>query len=172
MVGHLAVLALVDIANGEAGDTIVVWHGAVDIQERERSVTALLSVRTHESHNTEASRLVKVVVKSDSLRKIGAGVQSARALVVVDGGASESVLEHPVGASFWALEACVNAVAGGVDAILVVEVDHGDNAGDVDAWEVSHAASIVVWCLEEGELILGDLSLADSVVGILVSAGE
>lgn len=68
---YLAVLALVDIADSEARDSIGVRHSPVDIQEGKRSVTALLSVH---ADNTEANTLVKVVVQSDTLRKVRAGV--------------------------------------------------------------------------------------------------
>ena len=166
---YLAVLALVDIADSEARDPIGVRHSAVDVQEGKRSVTALLSVH---ANNTEANTLVKVVVQSDTLGKVRAGVQSAGALVVIDCGSSESVFEDPVGASLRTIQTSNGTVAGRVDAILVVKVDHGNDTSDVDAPKVADTSSIVGWRLELRELPLRDLALADSVVVVLVVAGE
>jgi hypothetical protein len=166
---YLAVLALVDIADSEARDSIVVRHSPVDVQERKRSVTALLSVH---ANNAEANTLVKVVVQSDTFGKVRAGVQSAGALVVVDCGSDESVFEDPVGASLRTIQTSNGTVAGRVDAILVVKVDHGNDTSDVDAPEVADTSSIVGWCLELREFALGDLALADSVVVVLVAVGE
>lgn len=47
------------------------------------------------SDNSKASAVVQVVVKSDALGEVGAGVKSARALVVIKTG-GEGVLEDPV----------------------------------------------------------------------------
>jgi len=158
---YLAVLALVGIADSKARDAILIRHCPVDIQECERSVTALLSVH---ADGAEATALCQIVVKSDSLRKVGARVQRARALIAVNSGSGEGVLEDPVGAGLWAVEAGNGAVAGRVDAILAVEVDHGHDTSDIDAREVSHTSAIVGWSLELRELVLGDLALADGVV--------
>jgi len=166
---YLAVLALVDIADSEARDSIGIRHSPVDVQERKRSVTALLSVH---ANNTEANTLVKVVVQSDALGKVRAGVKSAGALVVIDRGSDESVFIDPVGACFRTIQTSNGTVAGGVDAILVVKVDHGNDTSDVDAPEVADTSSIVGWCLELREFPLRDLALADSVVVVLVAAGE
>lgn len=136
-------------------------HRAVDVQECERSITTLLSVHVNKA---EANTLVQVVVESDTLRKVGAGVESARALVVIDCRTSEGVFEDPVGASFGPVETLSCAVAGRVDAIFVIQVDHGHDTGDIDALEVSNTSSIVGWGLELRELPLGDLALADGVV--------
>jgi len=116
------------------------------------------------ANGAEATALCQIVVESDSLGKVGAGVQRARALVVVNSGSGEGVLEDPVGAGLWTLEAGNGAVAGRVDAILEEEVDHGHDTSDIDGWEVSHTSSIVGWSLELRELVLGDLALADGVV--------
>jgi len=97
---NLAVLVLVGIADSEARDTVGIRHRAVDVQECERSITALLSVH---ANNAEANTLVQVVVESDTLGKVGAGVESARALVIVDCGTSEGVFKHPVGTSFGSI---------------------------------------------------------------------
>jgi len=64
------------------------------------------------------------------------------------------------------------AVAGAVDAVFEVQVDHGDDAGDVDAFEVADAAAVVGGCLELGELGLGDFPLADGPVVVLLLVGE
>jgi len=166
---YLAVLALVGIADSEARDSIGVGHSPVDVQECKRSVTALLSVH---ANNTEANTLVKVVVQSDTLGKVRAGVQSAGALVVIDCGSGESVFEDPVGARLRSLQTSTSTVAGRVDAILVVKVDHGNDTSDVDAPEVADTSSIVGWCLELREFAFRDLALADSIVVVLVVAGE
>jgi hypothetical protein len=166
---YLAVLALVGIADSEARDSIVIRHSPGGVQERKRSITALLSVH---ANNTEANTLVEVVVQSDAHGKVRAGVQSAGALVVIDCGSGESVFIDPVGARLWAIQTSNGTVAGRVDAILVVKVDHGNNTGDVDAPEVTDTSSIVGWCLELREFPLRDLALADSVVIVLVVVGK
>jgi len=126
----------------------------------------LLSVH---SDSAKARALCQIVVESDSHGKVGARVQCARALVVVNSGSGESVLEDPIGAGLGAVEAGNGAVAGRIDAILVEEVHHGHDTSDIDAWEISHTSSIVVWSLELREHVLGDLALADGVVGIAIS---
>jgi hypothetical protein len=110
---------------------IGICHSTVDVQECERSITAL---------------------------------ESARALVIINCGASEGVFENPVGTSFGSIQTLSGAVAGRVDAIFVIQVDHGNDTGDVDAVEVSNTSSIVRWSLELREHPLGDLALADGVV--------
>jgi len=132
----LAVLTLVDIADSEAGDTIAIRHGVVGIQERERSITALLSVH---ANNSEANTLVKVVVESDAHGKVGAGVESARTLVVVDGGAGEGVFKDPVGASLRSFKTRNGTIAGRVDAILGEEIDHGHDTRDINSREITVA---------------------------------
>jgi len=54
----------------------------------------------------------------------------------------------------------------------MIQVDHGNDTGDVDALEVSNTSSIVGWSLELRELSLGDLALADGIVIVLVGVGE
>jgi len=162
---HLAVLSLVDVADRKARDTILIGLGVVDIQEGERSITTLLSIH---ANNAKASALGQVVVESDTLGKVGAGVEGARALVVIDGGASKGVLEDPVGAGLWSIEALGRAVAGGVDAILEVEVHHGNDTGDVDAREVSHTSAVVGRGLEIWELALCNFAFADRPVVVLI----
>jgi len=162
-------LVLVGITDSEAGDTIGICHSTVDVQECERSITALLSVH---ANNAKANTLVQVVIESNTLGKVGAGVESARALVIINCGASEGVFENPVGTSFGSIQTLSGAVAGRVDAIFVIQVDHGNDTGDVDAVEVSNTSSIVRWSLELREHPLGDLALADGVVIVLVGAGE
>jgi len=131
---YLAELALQSVTDGETRDPIVVYHSPVNVQECLRSITALLSIH---AHNTEADAVVQVVVESHTLGEIGAGVESAGALVVIDGGSSEGVLEDPVGASLGFLEAGADTIAGAVDAILVVEIDHGHDTSDINAGEVA-----------------------------------
>ena len=82
------------------------------------------------------------------------------------------MLEHPVGAGCWGLETFGGAVAGVVDAIFVEEVDHGHDAGDVDAGEVADAAAVVRGGLKGRELMFGHFALADGVVVVLVSGRE
>jgi len=121
--------------------------------------------------NSKASAVVQVVIESDALGEVGAGVESARALVVIKTG-SEGVLEDPVGASLRAIETLSGAVASRFDAILEVEVDHGNDTGDIDTLEVADTSSILGWGLELRELVLGDLALADCPIIVLVGAGE
>jgi hypothetical protein len=166
---YLAELALQGVTDGKARDPIVVRHRPVDVQECLRSITALLSIH---AHNTEAGAVVQVVVESDTLGEIGAGVESAGALVVIDGGSNEGVLEDPVGTSLGSLEAGADTVAGVVDAILVVEIDHGHDTSDINAREVADAATIIRWSLQLRERVLGDLSLADGVVVVVISRWE
>lgn len=82
------------------------------------------------------------------------------------------MFENPVGAGFGTFQTSSGAVAGRVDAILVVKVDHGNNTSDVDAPEIADTSSIVGWCLELREFALRDLVLADSIVVVPVVAGE
>jgi len=82
------------------------------------------------------------------------------------------MLEDPVSAALWAIETLSCAVAGGVDAVFEVEVDHCDDAGDVDPLEVADAATVVRGGLELRELVLGDFSLADGPVVVLVGGRE
>lgn len=124
------------------------------------------------ANNAEANTLVKVVVQSDTLGKVRAGVQSAGALVVIDCGSGESVFKDPVGARLRTIQTSDGTVAGRIDAILVVKVDHGNGTSDVDAPEVADTSSIVGWRLELREFPLCDLALADSIVIVLVVAGE
>jgi hypothetical protein len=166
---YLAELALQGVTDGEARDPIVIWHCPVDVQECLRSITALLSIH---AHNPETGAVVQVVVESDTLGEIGAGVESAGALVVIDGGSSEGVFEDPVGAGLGFLEAGADTVAGGVDAIFVVEIDHGHDTSDINAREVADAATIIRRGLQLRELALGDLSLADGVVVVVISRWE
>lgn len=126
----------------------------------------MLSV--HANHS-EADTLVQVVVEGDTQGEVGAGIKRAGALVVIDGGSSEGVFKDPVGAGLRSLETGAGAVASGVDAILVVEVDHGHNSSDINTLEVPDAATIVRRSLKLRELILGDLSLADGPIVVVIS---
>jgi len=122
--------------------------------------------------NPKAGAIVQVVVESDSLWKVGTGVKSARALVVIDGSTGEGVFIHPIRTGFWSVETLCSTIAGRVDAILEVEVDHGNDTGDIDTLEVADTSSIVGWGLELRELVLGDLALADGPVIVCVGVGE
>lgn len=82
------------------------------------------------------------------------------------------MLEYPVGAAFWGLEAAGCAVAGIVDTVPEEEIDLGHNAGDVDAGEVANTSAIIGGGLEARELMLGDLSSADGIVVVGITAGE
>jgi len=82
------------------------------------------------------------------------------------------MLEHPVGAAIRALEACCYTIAGGIDAIFVIEVHHGNDASDVDAGEVAYASTIVGGGLKLGEFAFGDFSFADGVVVVFIGRGE
>jgi hypothetical protein len=164
---YLAVLSLVNVADRKARNSVCIRHGIVDIQESERSITALLSIH---ANNAEASALGQVVVQSNTLGKVRAGVESAGALVVIDFGAGKGVLEDPVGAGFWSVEALGGTVAGGVDAILEVEVHHRNDTGDVNALEVTDASAVVGRSLEVWELALRNFALADCPVVVVVKA--
>lgn len=59
-----------------------------------------------------------------------------------------------------------------MDAVFEIEVYHGDDAGDVDAFKVAHAAAVVGGGLELREFGLGDLSFADCPVVVVVEGGE
>jgi hypothetical protein len=100
------------------GNCSLVWHGSVDIQKCERSITALLGVH---ADGAEARALCQIVVESDSLGKVGAGVQCARALVVVNSGSGEGVLEDPIGTGLGPFKTSNGAVTGRVDSILTTE---------------------------------------------------
>jgi len=169
LVSHLAVLTSRSVADSKAGDTVLVWLGVELIQESERSIATLLSVHPD---NSKASAVVQVVVESDTLGEVGAGVKSARALVIIDGSSNEGMLKHPIRTSFWPIQTLCSTIACRVDAILEVEVDHGNDTGDIDTREVADTATIIGWSLELRELVLGDLALADSPVFVLVGAGE
>jgi len=167
-------LSSLNIANCESGDTVFVWLSASDVECGDWSVASSLGVHANGSSSlreTQASAVVQIIDQCDILGEIGAGVQCARALSIIEA-SSESVLEDPVGAATWAVETLSCAVAGGVDAVFEVEVHHGDDAGDVDALEVADAATVIGGCLELRELGLGDLSLADGPVVVLVCVGE
>jgi hypothetical protein len=131
---YLAVLSLVDVADRKARYAILVCHSIVGIQEGQRSITALLSVHAHDA---EPSALSQVVVESDTLGKVGAGVESAGALVIVDSGAGKGVLEDPVGAGFRSVKTLSGTVTGGMDAILEVEVHHRHDTSDINPGEIS-----------------------------------
>ena len=183
---YLAELALQGVTDGEARGSKFIHHGPVNVQECLRSITALLSIH---AHNTKASALVQVVVESDTLGEIGAGIESAGALVVVDSCSSEGMLEDPVGASLWSLEAGAHTIASTVDPILVVEVDHRHDTSNIDAREVAFrmlvrrnrwaanqeltdAATIMRRSLQLREFVLGHLSLADGVVVVAIGGWE
>lgn len=76
------------------------------------------------------------------------------------------------GASLGAIEALSGAVAGRFNAVLEVEVDHGNDTGDIDTLEVADTSSVVGWGLELRELMLGNFALADRPIIVLVGAGE
>lgn len=82
------------------------------------------------------------------------------------------MFEYPVGARERTIETGGCAVAGGVDAVFVEEVDHRHNTRHIDSREVADAAAFVGWCAEVGETVLGDIALADGVLGIGVVGGE
>jgi len=165
---NLAVLAAEGIADSEARDTILVWLGHALIQEGLGRITPLLSVH---AHNSKASAVVQVVVKSDALGEVRAGVKSARALVVIETG-SKGVFEHPIRAGFGPVQTLCGTIASRFDAILEVEVDHGHDTSDIDTFEVADTSSILGWGLEFRELVLRDLALADRPVIVLVGGGE
>jgi hypothetical protein len=127
-------LALIGIADSEAGDPIFVYHRVVGIQECERSISALLSVHVNKA---EANTLVKVVVESNTHGKVRTGVQCTTSLIIVDGSAGETVLEDPVGARDWMIQTGNCAVTGRFNAIFSEEIDHGYDTSDVNCREVS-----------------------------------
>jgi len=161
-------LALRGIANSKARNTILVWHGSSGVQESQRSVAASLGVGTKRG---KARALVGIVLEGHAKREVRRGVQSAAAFAAVERG-REGVLVDPVGAGGGVVETLCGAVAGAVDAVFEVEVLHRHDARDVDAGKVADAAAVFGWGLEERELMLGDLALADGVVVVLVVGGE
>jgi len=82
------------------------------------------------------------------------------------------MLEHPIGAALWSFQTSCDTITGRIDAVAVEEVDHGDDARDVDAWEVADAATVVGGSGELGELVLGDFAAADGVVVVSVAGRE
>jgi len=163
-----------NISDSKSRNTILVWLGSSLIESGERSIASRLGVCAKDTgslRETQSSAVVQIIHKGDVLRKVGAGVQGAGSLPIIKLGL-ESMLEYPVGAALWAVETLSCAVAGRFDAVFEVQVDHGDDAGDVDAFEVAHAAAIVGGGLELGEFVLGDFSLADCPVVIFVLGGE
>jgi len=164
----LAELALESIANSEARDTVLVWHGAVDVQEGQRRITTKLWVGPKRS---EVDTGIEIVAESDGGWEVGRRVKSARTLAAIET-SHESVLEDPVGAGSWMLETGCSAVAGAVDAVLEEEVDGGRDTCDIDAGKVANTPTIVGGGLQVREALLGDLAAADGVVIIFVVAGE
>jgi len=172
--GYLAVLSSLNISNSESRDTVFIWLGSSLIESSDRSIASKLGVHANDTSSlreTQTSAVLQIIDQGDTLGKVGAGVQGARSLPIIQT-SSESMLEYPVGAALWAVEALSCAVAGRVDAVFEVQVDHGDNAGDVDAFEVAYAAAVIGGSLQLGEFGLGDFSLADGPVVVFVSVGE
>ncbi len=135
--------------------------GVVCVQEGKRSVASSLGIVAGQEL-LEALALGSIIRKSDVHRQVRAGIESARSLSTITG--HEGVLENPVGAGFWCLEAASCAIAGALDAVTEEEVDLGHDTSDVDATVVADAAAIVGGCLESGEFALGDVSFADGVL--------
>jgi len=79
------------------------------------------------------------------------------------------VLEYPVCARRWAIQASCSAVAGTFDAVLEEEIDGGYNSCHVDAGVVADAATFAGWSLEVWEALLGDPAAADGEVVVAVS---
>jgi len=171
---YLAVLSSLNISDSKSRNTILVWLISGLIESGERSIASGLGVQANDTSSlrkTQSSAVLQIIDQGNTLGKVGAGVQGARSLPIIQA-ISESMLEYPVGAALWAVETLSCAVAGGVDAVFEVQVDHGDDAGDVDTFEVAHAAAVVGGCLELGELGLGDFPLADGPVVVLLLVGE
>jgi len=166
---NLAVLPALGIPHSETRDTIFVDLCVGLIQESERRISTRLGVVAWRE-SLEAGASSKIVLKSDVQGQVGAGVQGARTLAIIS--CLEGVLEDPVGAGCRGLETALCAVAGIVDSVAEEEIDFGDNTSDIDAGEVSDASTIVGRCLEVGELVLGDLPLADGVIVVLVARWE
>lgn len=82
------------------------------------------------------------------------------------------MLEDPVGAAGGGFETAGCAVAGGVDAVFVVEVYHGDNTSDINAREVADTSAIIGRGLQTRELMLGNFAFADGIVVVFVSPRE
>jgi hypothetical protein len=172
--GYLAVLSSLNISDSEARDAILVWLSSCLIESGDGSIASKLGVHANDTgslRETQSSAVLQIIDQGNTLWKVGAGVQGAGSLSIIQA-SSESMLEYPVGAALWAVEALSCAVAGGVDAVFEVQVDHGDDAGDVDTFEVADTATVVVWGLKLGEFGLGDLSLADGPVFVFVGVGE
>lgn len=119
---------MVGISDNESRDTKLVGLCAGGIQESKRSIAPLLRV-VGRQELLEAGASVKIILKRDVRRQVGAGVKSTRSLSIIET-CGESMLEHPVGAGFWCIEALGCAVAGVVDAVLEEQVDLGYDARD------------------------------------------
>jgi hypothetical protein len=144
----LAVLLAITILRHEARDRTQVRDGAVHILEGEERTAAGLGV-VPRAQLVEAGALAQIIRQGDVGRQVRARVEGAGALAAVGG--DEGMLVDPVGAGEGAGEAGGDAVAGGVDAVAVVEVDFGDDAGHVDALEVANAAGFAAGDHEVGE---------------------
>jgi len=147
----------------KARDAIWVRDGTRRILEREKRSAASLRVIPGREL-IEPSAVGEIVREGDIAWQVGARVESARALAVVDG--AEGVLVDPVGAGGGAGEAGGDAVAGRVDAVFEEEIDLCYDAGHVDALKVADAAGFGVRDLEVGECGGVDFVFAD---GALVS---
>jgi len=79
---HLAVLPTLGIPNCESRDTIFIHLRIRRIQESQRRITSLLRVH---ANNVGAMAVRNVVCERDVGRKVGARVESARALAAIEG---------------------------------------------------------------------------------------
>jgi len=139
------------------------------VEEGERSIATLLRVVIRHQL-LEPSASSKIVLQRNINGQIRARIQSATPLAIVT--LHEGMLEHPIRTTRRSVEAASGAVAGGMDPVASEEVYLCYDAGDVDAWEVTHAAAIIRGGLELRELVLGDLSAADGVVVVGVASWE
>ena len=138
---NLAVLSALSIPDSKARDAILINLGVGRIQERKRSVASILGVVCRQEL-LEPLASSKIVLKSDVRGQVRARVKGTGSLSVIQAGC-ECVLEHPVGAGFWSVEAASHAIAGAVNAVLEVQVYLSDDTSDVDAGEVAHTAAVI-----------------------------
>jgi len=79
---HLAVLSSLGIPNCESRDTILIHLRIRRIQESQRCIASHLRVH---ANNVGAMAVRNVICERDVGRKVGAGVESARAQAAVEG---------------------------------------------------------------------------------------
>jgi hypothetical protein len=137
---YLVILVLVNIADSKARDSIYVRHSPVGVQEYKRSIIALLSIY---ADNTKANTLIKVIVQSNVLGKVRAGIKSIRALVVINYSSNKSIFKDLINIGLRTVETSSGIVIGKVNTILIIKVDHSNNTSNINALKVINISSIL-----------------------------